>query len=186
MTISSNATGLRPGVCTSSTRPSNPFTGQIIYETDTGYLRVWDGSAWDYLSQSADNTAALRPAAGLIGTVANWASNTKTVSSASPTVDLYDQTLNLVGGRNYKLNWSFDVFHSAAVTWFLYVYVNTVFTGTLAFSNSYQIGTSWIYPNTTTSSKRIQLRASYNSGAGTAYFGSLAIGGVWLEDVGPT
>ena len=59
MAISSHATGLRPGVCTSTTRPTNPYTGQIIYETDTGYLRVWDGSAWDYLSQSQNGTTNL-------------------------------------------------------------------------------------------------------------------------------
>ena len=51
MAISSANTGLRAGVCTSTTRPTAPYTGQIIYETDTGYLRVWDGAAWDYLSQ---------------------------------------------------------------------------------------------------------------------------------------
>lgn len=44
----------RPGVCTSSTRPASPFTGQVIYETDTGYLRVWDGAAWDYFSPKQD------------------------------------------------------------------------------------------------------------------------------------
>lgn len=54
MGISSNATGLRPGVCTSTTRPTNPYTGQIIYETNTGYLRVWDGAAWDYFSPKQD------------------------------------------------------------------------------------------------------------------------------------
>ena len=54
MAISSNATGLRPGVVTSTTRPTTPYTGQIIYETDTGYLRVWDGSAWDYFSPKQD------------------------------------------------------------------------------------------------------------------------------------
>lgn len=54
MAISSNATGLRPGVCTSTTRPTTPYTGQIIYETDTGYLRVWDGSAWDYFLPKQD------------------------------------------------------------------------------------------------------------------------------------
>lgn len=59
MAISSNATGLRPGVVTSTTRPTTPYTGQIIYETDTGYLRVWDGSAWDYLSQSQDGNSYL-------------------------------------------------------------------------------------------------------------------------------
>lgn len=59
MTISSNATGLRPGVCTSTTRPSNAYTGQVIYETDTGYLRVWDGANWDYLSQKQDYSQGL-------------------------------------------------------------------------------------------------------------------------------
>lgn len=58
MPISSSATGLRPGVCRSDTRPTAPFIGQIIYETDTGYLRVWDGSAWDYLSTKQDTIVA--------------------------------------------------------------------------------------------------------------------------------
>ena len=76
MSISSKATGLRPGVCTSTTRPSGPYTGQIIYETDTGYLRVWDGSAWDYLSKSQDATTNL-PVSD-IG--AAWTSYTPTVT----------------------------------------------------------------------------------------------------------
>lgn len=59
MSISSSATGLRPGVCTSTTRPTTPYTGMTIFETDTGYLRVWDGSAWDYLSKSQDGTTNL-------------------------------------------------------------------------------------------------------------------------------
>ena len=33
-------------ICTSSTRPSTPFDGQKIYETDTDLEYVWDGSAW--------------------------------------------------------------------------------------------------------------------------------------------
>lgn len=48
MSISSKASGLRAGVCTSTTRPSAPYTGMVIMETDTGYLRVWNGTAWDY------------------------------------------------------------------------------------------------------------------------------------------
>lgn len=46
MAISSNATGLRPGVCTSTTRPTAPYTGQLIFETDTFKLQFWNGSAW--------------------------------------------------------------------------------------------------------------------------------------------
>lgn len=33
-------------VCTSSTRPGSPYTGQPIYETDTKLCYVWNGSAW--------------------------------------------------------------------------------------------------------------------------------------------
>jgi len=46
MAINSLSTGFRPGVCTSSTRPTAPFTGQMIFETDTFSLKFWTGSAW--------------------------------------------------------------------------------------------------------------------------------------------
>lgn len=46
MTISNQASGIRPGVCTSTTRPTAPYTGQIIFETDTGLTQVWNGSTW--------------------------------------------------------------------------------------------------------------------------------------------
>lgn len=46
MAINSLSTGFRPGVCTSSTRPTAPFTGQMIFETDTNRSLVWTGSAW--------------------------------------------------------------------------------------------------------------------------------------------
>lgn len=37
---------IKPGVVTSSTRPSSPFVGQLIYETDTDRLAAYNGSAW--------------------------------------------------------------------------------------------------------------------------------------------
>ena len=42
---------LKPGVCISTTRPGSPFDGQVIYETDTNRALVWNGSAWDILSE---------------------------------------------------------------------------------------------------------------------------------------
>lgn len=50
MAISNNSTGLRPGVCTSTTRPTAPYEGQMIYETDTDMVAIWNGSAWRYLA----------------------------------------------------------------------------------------------------------------------------------------
>lgn len=44
---------IKPGVCTSTTRPSVPYTGQLIFETDTSRLAVWTGSAWQYETASA-------------------------------------------------------------------------------------------------------------------------------------
>ena len=46
MSISNNSTGLRPGVCLSSSRPTAPYEGQVIYETDTDLTYVYSGSAW--------------------------------------------------------------------------------------------------------------------------------------------
>jgi len=50
MAISNNSTGIRTGVCTSSTRPTAPYEGQHIYETDTDLTYVWGGSAWQQVS----------------------------------------------------------------------------------------------------------------------------------------
>jgi hypothetical protein len=41
---------IKPGVCTSSTRPAVPFEGQMIYETDTDKTLVWDGSTWIFVA----------------------------------------------------------------------------------------------------------------------------------------
>jgi hypothetical protein len=46
MSVSNLSSGIRPGVCTSESRPTAPYEGQTIYETDTDLVRVWSGSAW--------------------------------------------------------------------------------------------------------------------------------------------
>lgn len=33
-------------VCTSATRPASPASGQMIYETDTSKVLIWNGTAW--------------------------------------------------------------------------------------------------------------------------------------------
>ena len=53
MTISATTQGVRPGVCTSTNRPSAPFDGQVIYMTDVDQTAVWDGTAWTVLAPIA-------------------------------------------------------------------------------------------------------------------------------------
>lgn len=59
MAISSSSRGLRPGVCTSTTRPSNPYDGMVIYETDTDKVAVYDVNAWVYKTNTT-TTGAIR------------------------------------------------------------------------------------------------------------------------------
>lgn len=47
---------VRPGVCTSSTRPASPFEGQVIYETDTDLVQVYNGSGWKTLGRMVAST----------------------------------------------------------------------------------------------------------------------------------
>lgn len=44
---------LKPGVCTSTTRPASPYNGQVIYMTDVDQTAVWDGTAWTVLAPIA-------------------------------------------------------------------------------------------------------------------------------------
>ena len=51
---------IKPGVCTSSTRPASPFEGQMIYETDTDILAIYNGTAWKQLAAATKTGAILQ------------------------------------------------------------------------------------------------------------------------------
>ena len=59
MTISATSQGIRPGVCTSSNRPASPFEGQIIYETDTDMVAIWNGTAWRYIAATTPTNGSV-------------------------------------------------------------------------------------------------------------------------------
>ena len=50
MPISNLGNGLRTGVCTSTNRPTTPYEGQVIYETDTDLSYIYNGSSWQQVS----------------------------------------------------------------------------------------------------------------------------------------
>ena len=59
MTISATTQGIKPGVCTSTNRPSAPFDGQVIYMTDVDQTAVWDGTQWTVLAPIAGGRNAI-------------------------------------------------------------------------------------------------------------------------------
>lgn len=92
MAISSSNRGLQPGVCTSTTRPSAPYNGMVVYETDTGKTQVWNGTAWVMLTNSTAPPGLELIKTQTIGTTVSSVSVTNAFSS------LYDSYLITVNG----------------------------------------------------------------------------------------
>ena len=91
-------------ICTSSTKPASPFTGQAIFETDTNKMRLYNGSSWIGVSTvrkiasfTASGTwtvpagvtyaiAHIRAGGGGAGTGSSGAGGTSSVAFASGTI----------------------------------------------------------------------------------------------------
>jgi hypothetical protein len=86
MAINSLSTGFRPGVCTSSTRPTAPYEGQQIYETDTDKLLVWNGSAWKQIPSAATAGAVLQVVYGSTASQITSASTTPVDTGLTATI----------------------------------------------------------------------------------------------------
>lgn len=85
---------VRPGVCTSTTRPASPFEGQVIYETDTDNTLVYNGTAWVYLSTSRANPVGMDLISST--TIGTAVSSVDVTNCFSATYDQY-----LVSWRTY-------------------------------------------------------------------------------------
>jgi hypothetical protein len=53
---------VKPGVCTSTTKPASPYDGQVIYMTDVDQTAVWDGTSWVGLDPSRDRNVIINGA----------------------------------------------------------------------------------------------------------------------------
>lgn len=96
---------IKPGVVTSSTRPSAPYVGQLIFETDTNRLAIWNGSSWIMLAD-ADTPPGLE----LVKTqTIGSAVSSVTVSDVfSATYDAYEVIVSGgTGSTNLELNLTF-------------------------------------------------------------------------------
>ena len=90
MPISNLSNGLRTGVCTSTNRPTTPYEGQVIFETDTDRLYVYNGTAWVIPNSPAQNPQGLE----FISTTSLSSTSTNIVGCFNATYRDYLVTLN--------------------------------------------------------------------------------------------
>jgi len=88
MPISNLSNGLRTGVCTSTNRPTTPYEGQVIYETDTDLSYIWGGAAWQQVSggTAVGNSGLVYVSSTTIGSAV---ASTTVASCFSATYDNY-------------------------------------------------------------------------------------------------
>lgn len=132
MAISNLSTGLRPGVCTSTTRPSTPFEGQMIYETDTNRVLVYEGAAWVMIADTdtPPGLVLIKSETGVTATNASpygvqsvftsefrnyrlvW-SATQATSNADMLMQFYTGTSTVESGSVYGYGWAGTYISSA-------------------------------------------------------------------------
>jgi len=120
-----NILDANPGVfiCTSTTRPSAPFEGQHIYETDTENHMVRVGSAWEFLSSTS---APYRVATGIV-TVAVNNSNSGTGAISFPAGRFSVAPVLTLGVNNGGATWLafFSNINAGGATCVVRHYLNT-------------------------------------------------------------
>ena len=82
---------VQQGVCTSTTRPLNPYVGQTILETDTKRLYIYNGSTWEYVAGGLPLYAARVTGATPVLSAGVWTSLTWNATS-------YDYNSNMNAG----------------------------------------------------------------------------------------
>jgi hypothetical protein len=86
--------GLRTGVCTSTSRPGAPFNGQLIYETDTKKVYIYNGSSW-----------VEQPTAGMVDAKGDLLVGTAADTAARLAVGTNGKVLEAASGETTGLKW---------------------------------------------------------------------------------
>jgi hypothetical protein len=96
---------VRPGVCTSSTRPASPFEGQTIYETDTDLVKSYDGTTWNTIGPAPAFPAPSTVYGNVLQTVMYKAPITTATTTSTSYVQnaAFDFSLTTVGANSVFL-----------------------------------------------------------------------------------
>jgi len=181
--ISNLTQGLRPGICTSTTRPTAPYEGQAIYETDTDKVLVWNGSAW-YPNWNLP-----------WGLVATPVRKTTSQSSIAALADVTDMTLTFTGvaGRWYKATYTANGGSTVSGTTFRFTLTNasnTLTTGgiydhSFPSTNSSTVVAVFYFQVTGSATRKIRVNIQAGSGTMTLYADSNIPATYTIEDIGP-
>ena len=143
---------IKPGVCTTATRPASPYEGQMIYDTTLSQTLVWNNTAWVNVGATAGGLVLI--SATTVGTTVS----SVTVSNAfSTTYDNY----KIVYTGGISTAWTTLRLQIGTSTTGYYVARTTVsYTGTAGPAGSVN-GTEFIYigtaaPNTNSANIDVQ------------------------------
>ena len=93
---------IQPGVCTSSTRPTSPFTGQYIFETDTLNTLVYNGSAFVCLTpQSSTQDASVNNPSGTAFAASAGSDPTVTLSTGTKALVTISARISSAGNYHF-------------------------------------------------------------------------------------
>lgn len=86
-------------ICTSSTRPSSPYEGQMIYETDTDLPQVYQGAQWVRIVGLSTSNRVAFPASGTIVTETATGRGLGIAASSGDTSAILQFTNNAIGSQ---------------------------------------------------------------------------------------
>ncbi len=171
---------VKPGVCTSSTRPASPYDGQVIYETDTDKVLAYDGANW----YAPSNTAW-----GVMGRAQKTTDTSLTTSLTD--ISGLSVTWTAVSSRLYKVSFTCICAVGTADA-FLTVGIcdssNTVkqLSRGTGGAGGAQFGVNgFFYESGLSGSVTRKLRSDVNTGTGTIYAGATYPFQFIIEDIGP-
>lgn len=174
MTISNQASGIRPGVCTSTTRPTSPYVGMIIFETDTGKMLYWTGSVWQiplnfpwgYLTHS---------------TLAGG-----TTLTGSPAT-VFNVSYTHIANRRLRVTAQFNTSISPATNTAARLQVNSVTIAYHDVVSSNQPSYSLVgYTTSTGSAQTFNVAFLYGSTPSSSVINGSSLALLLIEDIGPT
>jgi hypothetical protein len=145
MAISNVSSGLRPGVCSSTTRPQAPFEGQMIYETDTNRVLVWDNAAWVMIADTDQPPGLQLVGNGVFTNVASF-----DVVGFSSDYENYQFVMN-IGGHSGVAGVTAQLFQGATVRNANYYGQQflTTYTGTTGVFNTRNNAANFAFPDCT-------------------------------------